>query len=55
MCDAEKRTEPVKSSVSERTFVALSKLAAAEDRSLSEYIAVVLSRHCFGNFKPDRE
>lgn len=35
--------------VSERLEMALMRLAALDDRPLSEYIRVALERHCFGH------
>lgn len=35
--------------VSERLETSLMRLAAAEDRPLSDYIRRVLERHCFGH------
>lgn len=35
--------------VSERLETALMRLAARDDRSLSEYVRLVLERHCFGH------
>lgn len=45
----EKGTEEIKLRVSPRLLLALSRLANAEDRSLSEYLRMVASLHCFGN------
>jgi hypothetical protein len=53
----EKKTEPVKIWMSERLFVDLNRLAIADDRKLSEYIGVILSRHVYGHFtrRPELE
>lgn len=48
MCGTEKKTETVKAHVSEALNVELMRLAAADDRSLSEYIERVLRLHVFG-------
>lgn len=45
----EKCTEEIKLRVSPRLLLALSRLANAEDRSLSEYLRMVASLHCFGH------
>jgi hypothetical protein len=44
-----KCTEEVKLRTSPDLLLALSKLANAEDRSLSEYCRMVLSLHAFGH------
>lgn len=44
-----KKAEPVKIWMSERLFVDLNRLAIADDRKLSEYIGVILSRHVYGH------
>lgn len=44
----EKCTEEIKLRVTPSLLLALSRLANAEDRSLSEYMRMVLSLHCFG-------
>ncbi len=46
---AEKCTEQMPLRVSPELLLALSKLANAEDRSLSEYCRMVLSLHAFGH------
>ena len=33
----------------EKLFVDLNRLAIHDDRKLSEYVQLVLSRHCYGN------
>ena len=45
----EKCTEEIKLRVSPRLLLALSRLANAEDRSLSEYLRMVASLHCYGH------
>ena len=45
----EKCTEEIKLRVSPSLLLALSRLANAEDRSLSEYVRTVVSLHCFGH------
>lgn len=45
----EKCTEEIKLRVTPSLLLALSRLANAEDRSLSEYMRMVLSLHCFGH------
>ncbi|MBK6559946.1 MAG: hypothetical protein IPG16_23070 [Comamonadaceae bacterium] len=45
----EKCTEEIKLRVSPRLLLALSRLANAEDRSLSEYLRMVASLHCLVN------
>ena len=46
-CD--KKTESVKTSMSEALLLALTRMANAEDRSVSEYIERVLRFHAFGH------
>lgn len=48
---SEKCTDEIKLRVSPRLLLALSRLANAEDRSLSEYLRMVASIHCFGHFR----
>lgn len=45
----DKKTEQVKVWMDERLFVDLNRLAILDDRKLSEYISVVLSRHVYGH------
>lgn len=45
----EKKTDTVKAHVSERLFIDLNRLAAADERSLSEYIERVLRLHVYGH------
>lgn len=45
---AEKCTEQFPLRLPQELYIALSKLANAEDRSLSEYCRMVLSLHAFG-------
>lgn len=47
----EKKTDVIKAHVSERLYVDLARLAAVDDRSLSEYIGRVLSLHVYGHAK----
>jgi hypothetical protein len=46
-----KKTEPVKFLADEALFLELSRLAAADDRTLSEYIYVMACRHVYGHAK----
>lgn len=48
----DKRTECIKVYVSEPLELELRRLADADDRKLSDYIAVVLRRHVFGHLAP---
>jgi hypothetical protein len=45
----EKCTEEIKLRIPPSLLLALARLANAEDRSLSEYMRMVLSLHCFGH------
>lgn len=45
----EKSTEQLPIRMPQSLWLALSRLAAAEDRSLSEYCRMVLSLHAFGH------
>lgn len=47
----DKKTEQVKVWMEEKLFVDLNRLAISEDRKLSEYIGVILSRHVYGHSK----
>lgn len=49
--ESEKKTDVIKAHVSERLYVDLARLAAMDDRSLSEYIGRVLSLHVYGHAK----
>ncbi len=49
MNSSEKSTEQLPLRMPSSLFMALSRLAAAEDRSLSEYCRMVLSLHAFGH------
>jgi hypothetical protein len=49
MVDDRKHTEAVKTWFTERELVDLSRLAAREDRKLSELIRVIVRRHMYGN------
>jgi hypothetical protein len=44
----DKKTENVKVWMDERLFVDLNRLAMLDDRKLSEYIELILRRHCYG-------
>lgn len=46
---SEKSTEQLPLRMPSSLFMALSRLAVAEDRSLSEYCRMVLSLHAFGH------
>jgi hypothetical protein len=46
---AEKNTEELKLRVPPTLWLDLAKLAAAEDRSVSEYCRMVLSLHAYGH------
>jgi hypothetical protein len=48
----DKRSECVKVYVSEPLELELHRLASANDRTLSDYIAVILRRHVFGHAAP---
>ena len=48
----DKRSECLKVYVSEPLELELRRLADAEDRKLSDYIAIVLRRHVFGHLSP---
>lgn len=48
---SEKCTEELKLRVTPELMLALAKLANAEDRSVSEYIRMVLSLHYFGHVR----
>jgi hypothetical protein len=48
----DKRSECVKVYVSEPLELELRRLADAEDRKLSDYIAIILRRHVFGHAAP---
>lgn len=54
---SDKKTEQIKAWVDEKLFVDLNRLAIADDRSLSEYMYLVLSRHAYGNLarRPENE
>lgn len=47
--NGDKKTECIKVWMEERLFIDLNRLAMHDDRKLSEYVSVVLSRHCYGN------
>lgn len=47
--DDRKHSEPIKAWFTERELVDLTKLAAREDRKLSELIRVIVRRHMYGN------
>ena len=49
--DKDKKTEAIRVYVSEPLELALRRLADDNDRSLSEYIALVLKRHVYGHGK----
>jgi hypothetical protein len=51
----DKRSECVKVYVSEPLELELRRLADAEDRKLSDYIAIVLRRHVFGHVAPSAD
>lgn len=46
---AEKKTESVKVHMDERLYIDLNRLAVLDDRKLSEYIELLLRRHCYGH------
>lgn len=46
---AEKCTEQLPLRIGERLLLDLSRLANAEDRSVSEYCRIVLERHVYGH------
>lgn len=47
--DDRKHSEPIKAWLTERELVDLTKLAAREDRKLSEMIRVIVRRHMYGH------
>lgn len=49
MCNNEKKTQPIRVHVGESLEVALHRLAAADERSLSDYIERVLRFHVCGH------
>lgn len=49
MVDDRKHTEAVKTWFTERELVDLSRLAAREDRKISELVRVIVRRHLYGN------
>lgn len=49
MCTGEKRNEKLNIWITERLLLDLSKLAAAEDLSLSAYCERELRRHAYGH------
>ncbi len=49
----DKKTERFTVWLSEQLLLDLAKLAAAEDRKLSEYVERVLSRHVYGHARRD--
>lgn len=51
--DDRKHSEPIKAWFTERELVDLTKLAAREDRKLSELIRVIVRRHMYGNIDPE--
>jgi hypothetical protein len=55
MVDDRKHTEAVKTWFTERELVDLSRLAAREDRKLSELIRVIVRRHMYGHVAPIAE
>lgn len=58
MCGNEKKTQPIRVHVGESLEMALHRLAAADERSLSDYIERVLRFHVFGhgaNIAPSAE
>lgn len=57
MAEDTKKTEFVKVWMGDKLYVALNRLAAADDRKLSEYVGLVLGRHVFGHDtrQPDEE
>lgn len=46
---AEKKTECAKVWMNEQLYMELSRLAAGDDRKLSEYIELICRRHCYGH------
>lgn len=49
MANDVKRTEPVKLNLTEREFLDVSRIAALEDRSASEYIRTLLRLSLYGH------
>jgi hypothetical protein len=50
MVDDKKHSESVRCWFTERELVDLSRLAAREDRKLSELVRVIVRRHLYGQF-----
>ena len=48
----EKKTEQVKFNCTERLHIELMRMAAAQDRTLSDLVNVICSRHVFGHRAP---
>lgn len=48
MADDNKRTESVCTRLTERMSLDLNRLAAIEDRSLSDFLYVIVRRHLYG-------
>ena len=48
MADDRKRDEPVTFKVTERMFVDLNRVAALEDRTMSDLLFLMLRRHLYG-------
>jgi hypothetical protein len=55
MVDDRKHSEAVKCWFTERELVDLSRLAAREDRKLSELVRVIVRRHLYGHIGCDAE
>lgn len=49
----EKKSEPIKIWTSESLLLEPTRLAADDDRKLSDYITRVLERHVWGHRRPD--
>lgn len=49
MTTTDKKTEQVKVWMDEKLFVDLNRLAIVDDRKLSDFIGVVLSRYVYGH------
>ena len=49
----EKKTEQLKIWTSEPLYLELSKLAAQDDRKLSDYVTRVLEKHVYGHRRAD--
>ena len=49
MAESAKRTEEIKLRLTDRELLDIARLAAVDERSLTEYIVRVLQRHMYGS------